>query len=140
MKAKYVYESIGDVLKPKPEKEILQNLKDIFPSNLKEHYVNFFIEREGMKSRVWDFGSELYALVIGKDFMNNLSYWIMHNTWDGWKPLKEGYLYDIINKIKDGDLYDIDNQNFKWRKIYKQLKTEYPNIYKEALKKPIINK
>ena len=140
MKAKFVYEGIGDVLKPKSEKEILANAKDIFPSNLSEHYANFVIEREAIKSRVWDFSAETYILVIGKDFLDNLSYWVMFNGWDGWKPLREGYLYDIIHKIDQGDLYDLDNQGFRWRKIYKQIKSEYPNIYKEALKRPIINK
>ncbi|NMC59002.1 MAG: hypothetical protein GYA51_06425 [Candidatus Methanofastidiosa archaeon] len=140
MRAKFIYESIGDILKPKSDKEILTNAKDIFPSNLKEHYINFVIEREAIKSRVWNFSSEMYILVIGKDFLDNLSYWIMFNGWDGWKSMREGYLYDVIHKIDEGDLYDLDNQGFKWRKIYKQIKSEYPNIYKEALKRPIINK
>lgn len=140
MRAKFIYESIGDILKPKSEKEILTNAKDIFPSNLKDHYANFVIEREGVKSRVWDFSADTHILVIGKDFLDNLSYWVMFKGWDGWKSLREGYLYDIIHKIDQGDLYDLDNQGFKWRKIYKQLKSEYPNIYEEALKRPIINK
>lgn len=140
MKAKKVYESIDDVLKPKDPKDILAGVQNIFPNNLVSDHHAFLIRKEEMKSRVWNWDSEYYPLIIGKDQDANWTFWIMRPSWNGWGIFKEGYLHNVIGKIESGDLYDLDNWGFKWRSFYKELKTDHPKIFKEALKRPIINK